>query len=103
MKVRDLNKYVKIAAYEKCASINPKHLGIMDRQSILWSGFQEEEEDVKKRFVNQMLPDWISKYDDDFLKFLNALHLNRSDNDEMEYLVKNLMKIVFKYVQSLIT
>lgn len=98
MKVRDVNKYVKLAAYEKCATINPKYFGITERQSILLSGFEEEDDTVKKKFTAVLLPNWISKYNNDFLKFMHALNLGENvDNQKnMDYLVKNLMSVIFK-------
>lgn len=99
MKVRDKDKYVRVAAFEKCAGINPKYLKFNERLSILASGFQEEVEVVKKKFLNVLIPKWISAYDENFLKLLNALKLDADDNDfeNSDYIFKNLMNIIFKY------
>lgn len=94
MRVRDENRVVRIAAYTKCATINPKYFIISDRQSILFSGFQEEDAFVQKVFKNRLIPEWIKFYDLDFLNFLNALKLD-SNKDDVDEIMKNLMEIVF--------
>lgn len=104
MKVRDVDKFVRLAAYDKCAKINPKFLRFCDRHSILNSGFYEDDATVQQHFISKLIPKWLSVYDDNFLTFLNSLNLDVDENsvEKTDYVMRNLMSVVFKYKRDLL-
>lgn len=54
---------------------------IIDRIVILGNGFNEENKMVRKTFLEVLIPKWLSAYNGDFLKLINAIKLDADEHD----------------------
>lgn len=80
-RVLDVEAHVRIAAFQRCADIGPKSFKIVERQSILSSGFSESNKQVRKVFIGNLLPKWLTYYNGNYLQFLSALKLDADEHD----------------------
>ncbi|XP_018322189.1 condensin complex subunit 3 [Agrilus planipennis] len=97
-KLRDVDAAVRVASYERCLIIEPKYMKIEQRQTVIHSGFKEDNKRVKNSFLNKLLPKWLSCYNGDYLQLLKAVKLDAYETDfEMtEFLNTNLLEVFFK-------
>lgn len=79
--MRDVDRSVRMATYKKYSFISPKALKINERQSILLSGFNEEDPRLQSVVHETLMPKWLCAYDNDILKLLHALRLDADEND----------------------
>lgn len=71
---------------------------INTRQSILMSGFYERHNIVKIYFQQELVPSWLDAYNGDYLKFLDALKLDSSEEDikHSEIVCNHVLLLFFK-------
>lgn len=103
-RVRDTDYNVRLAAYKKCSLIGPKLITIANRRLIINSGFTEENQIVKRAFLEDTLPKWLNIYNGDYILLLKALKYDAYEEDlqETESISKQVLEVYFK-LQSLDT
>ncbi|KAK5640968.1 hypothetical protein RI129_009515 [Pyrocoelia pectoralis] len=97
-RVRDCDANVRLAAFRKCSLVGPKMITIANRQLVINSGFTEDNESVKKFFLEDTLPKWLSVYKDDYLLLLKGLKLDAYEEDlkQTEIISKKVLEVFFK-------
>ncbi|KAF5293753.1 hypothetical protein FQA39_LY03238 [Lamprigera yunnana] len=97
-RVRDSDYNVRLAAFRKCSVIGPKMITIANRRLVVTSGFTEENEIVKRFFIEDMLPKWLSCYNGNYILLLKALKFDAFEEDlrETELLSKKVLDVFFQ-------
>ncbi|XP_030761166.1 condensin complex subunit 3 isoform X2 [Sitophilus oryzae] len=97
-RTRDVNANVRCAAFIHCGDLGLPLFRIIQRQHILWSGFNEQNSVVMKVFLNYFLPKWLSSVKGDYMTFFNAIRLDSDETDvsETRQLSKNLIEVFAK-------
>ncbi|XP_060522130.1 condensin complex subunit 3 isoform X2 [Cylas formicarius] len=90
--VLDSDPTVRVEAFKRFMTLEPKHFKIVDRQLILRKGFSETSKLVRKVVIDGLIPKWISDLKGDYVAFLKAIKL---DADEVDILVSEDLSTKF--------
>lgn len=96
--MRDVDYTVRLAVYTKVAACNPRALKIIQRQTVMLCGMEEEHKAVKAVFENAILSKWLNVYDSDLMALLHSLKLDADEDDikQTQYIFEGILKMYFK-------
>lgn len=94
----DVDEHVRTAAFRKCTLISPEYMKIANRQLVLKCGFSERNVIAKRTFTEQVIPRWLSIFENDIILFFKKLNLDADEEDLKETfnVYKSLIEVLCK-------